>query len=302
MATVATEPVKRLSRDLRSAAKTLGRDEARFLVDSYYQMQEQRKGLDNQERALARAHDCPKCGAVAGKACVEDGRTVEAVHEERVPEPHDTLGFFADQFDTLERQIRSALDVYSDAQPLGRWARSQVGIGPVIAAGLLAHIDIDKAPTAGHIWRFAGLDPSLRWEKGQKRPYNANLKVLCWKAADSFKKQSGRPNCFYGRLYQQRKEFEVNRDVAGGNAAAAARTLEERTIRDKQLRATYESGHLPAGRLDLRAMRWTVKLFLAHFQEVGWTIMMGSPPPDPYPISHQGHAHRIVPPNWPMEG
>src|SRR5581483_161544 len=25
------------------------------------------------------------------------------------------------------------------------------------------HIDIEKAPTAGHIWRFAGLDPTLRW-------------------------------------------------------------------------------------------------------------------------------------------
>jgi hypothetical protein len=37
------------------------------------------------------------------------------------------------------------------------------GIGPVIAAGLLANIDITKAPTAGHIWRFAGLDPSSKW-------------------------------------------------------------------------------------------------------------------------------------------
>ena len=37
------------------------------------------------------------------------------------------------------------------------------GIGPVIAAGLLANIDIKQAPTVGHIWRFAGLDPTNKW-------------------------------------------------------------------------------------------------------------------------------------------
>jgi hypothetical protein len=44
---------------------------------------------------------------------------------------------------------------------------------------LLARIDIVKAPTAGHIWRYAGLDPTVRWNKGEKRPWNAGLKVLC---------------------------------------------------------------------------------------------------------------------------
>jgi hypothetical protein len=40
-----------------------------------------------------------------------------------------------------------------------------------LAAGLLAHIDITKAPTAGSIWRYAGLDPSIEWlgrEKARK--------------------------------------------------------------------------------------------------------------------------------------
>lgn len=53
------------------------------------------------------------------------------------------------------------------------------GIGPVISAGLLAHIDIHRAVTVGHIWRFAGLDPSVKWLKKTKRPWNAGLKVLC---------------------------------------------------------------------------------------------------------------------------
>jgi hypothetical protein len=328
------EPLRRLTRDLRDAAATLGRDEARFLVDIYYQMQESRKALANQERSLARSNPCPQCSAIPGKACVDSqGQVIrKAVHTERLQEPHLAISFFYGQFDMLEKQIVQALDAYSNSEKLGVWARSNVGIGPVLAAGLLAHIDISRAPTAGRIWRFAGLDPSIKWEKGQKRPYNADLKVLCWKIADSFKKQSGREGCFYGQLYLQRKEFELKRDeqvgppiprdtltksqlgaiiheqggvlindsvLVGGNAQAAAASLRERNITDGDLIKIYKSGHLPAGRLDLRAMRWAVKLFLAHYQEVGYTIETGSPPVDPYPLAYLGHADRITPPNWP---
>jgi hypothetical protein len=269
--TTGTESIQRLTADLRSASTELGRSEARFLVDSYYSMQDQRKALSNELRALYKSD-----------------------------EPHDTVAFFSAQFELLENEIKKALDAYSDSDQLGRWARSQYGVGPVITAGLLAHIDISRARTAGAIWRYAGLDPSSKWEKGQKRPWNAHLKVLCWKLGDSFKKFHNQDECFYGKLYEQRKTFEVERDEAGGNAATAKNTLEERNIRDKATKETYEAGHLPAGRLDLRAMRWAVKIFLAHYQEVGWTIATGTPPPDPYPISHLGHAHRIMPPNWPQ--
>ena len=63
-------------------------------------------------------------------------------------EPHSTLKWLADMNRTLEESIKSALDVYSSASSVGRWLRSQKGIGPVIAAGFLAHLDITKAETA----------------------------------------------------------------------------------------------------------------------------------------------------------
>lgn len=256
-----------LPRDLKAAAETLGPTEVRYLVDSYYQLQEFRKASANQGRAL-----------------------------DTSGEPHITLSFFAVQFKTLEAQLRGALDTYSAGDPLGAWARTQVGIGPVIAAGLLAHIDIAKAPTVGHIWRFAGLDPTMVWAKGQKRPFNAKLKVLCWKAGDSFVKQSGRDNCFYGHIYRERKAYEVARDERGGHAKAAEETLATRNIKDPETLATYRSGHLPAGRLDLRARRYAVKLFLAHYHEQGYRLLHGTEPPLPYPIAHLGHAHKIEAP------
>src|SRR3990167_10769230 len=169
-------PITRLSRDLKEAAATLSPDEARYLVDAYYQIQEYRKAASNQVRSLVEAK-----------------------------EPHAVILWLAEQNESLESQIKRALDRWSDANAVGQWAKSIVGIGPVISAGLLAHIDIAKAPTVGHIWRFAGLDPTLVWEKKTKRPFNAQLKTLCWKIGESFVKTCNNVASQYGPVYLARK-------------------------------------------------------------------------------------------------
>ena len=301
--------ILRLSHDLKIASETFESHEARFLVDTYYEIQEYRKSSKNQLDALSKSD-----------------------------EPHETLGFFHNQFMALETDISKALDVYSDKEPMGRWARQVVGIGPVISAGLIAHIDINKAPTAGAIWRFAGLDPSVVWGKGEKRPYNAKLKVLMWKIGDSFVKLSNHDQAFYGHMYKDRKEFEVIRDnyvqevdgpgwyaievptltkdkkgnyltkevnnqpveingkwFVGGNAKAAAETLNTKNIKKPETLAIYRSGHLPAGRLDLRARRVAVKMFISHWHEEAY-FQMGKKPPVPYALTMDEHTHYIASP------
>lgn len=254
----------RLARDVKETATSIEADEARGLVKLYYELQEHRMAVRSQERTLEKAN-----------------------------RPSRVQNHFATQLTTLEKQMQSVLDTYSTSTEVGRWSRSILGIGPVLAAGLLAHIDITRAPTVGHIWRYAGLDPTVKWNKGEKRPWNADLKVLCWKIGDSFVKVSGRDDAFYGKVYRERKQFEVARDESGGNAETAAKTLEQRRIVDKATRACYESGHLPPGRLDLRARRYATKLFLAHWHEVAYIAEFGKEPPLPYPIAHLGHAHKI---------
>ena len=211
--------------------------------------------------------------------------------------PTALLDHFHTQLSTLERQVTSALDVWTDSDPAVVWAKSQVGIGPILAAGVCAHIDIERAKTAGAIWRFFGLDPTLKWGKGEKRPYNADAKVLAWKIGDSFVKVSGRDNAFYGVSTGTANATQLDRDESGGNAETAVRTLEERNIRDAASRAVYETGHLPAGRLDLRrGCRYATKLFLAHLHEVMYREHYGEEPPLPYPIAHLGDAHHIPAP------
>lgn len=257
-------PRRQLAADLRKVVGELEESEVRYLVDTYYQVQEYRKRAANQGRAAGEAE-----------------------------EPAAAILLVLDQFEGMENAIRSALDRWTDEHPMGRWAKAHLGVGPVISAGLIAHIDPERATTAGAVWRFAGLDPTLEWGKGEKRPYNARLKVLAWKLSESFKKLSGREDCFYGQLYRQRKALEIERNDAGANKELAAKALAEHP-KHKQ-KAIYEQGKLPDGRLDLRAERWVVKLFLAHFWEA-WRLERGLPVPSPYPIAHLGHTHTIEAP------
>lgn len=268
------QSMSRLSRDLRNASVTLSDREARFLVDAYYQMQKDRIRADHQTRTLV-AND----------------------------EPHDVVVWLADQRETLEKQIARALDGYSAGSVVGRWCRSQVGIGPIITAGLLSNIDIKLAPTAGHIWRFAGLDPTLVWSKGQKRPHNGSLKRLCFLIGESFVKVSGNENAVYGLAYSVRKERENKKNEAGDYADQAKASLAaKRYGDDTQAKKHYEAGHLPPARIHLRAKRWAVKLFLSHYHHVAYETEFGKPPPLPYIMAKDPllHTHFVGPPNWPM--
>lgn len=273
MADSVLDPVEALERATSLLAGSLDRSGAAALVDLYYTWQEHRIALGNQTSQLVDAHS-------------------PAV---------DLVRHFYAQVGVLEKQMVKALGAWAKSTPEGRWALDQVGIGPVLAAGLGAYIDITKAPTVGHIWRFAGLDPTVTWGKGQRRPWNAKFKVHCWRIGDSFVKVSGKDSAFYGKLYKERKLQEVSKDAELAFADQAKASLETRNIKDAALRAVYESGHLPAGRLDLRARRYAVKLFLAHYHEVSYWAHYGEAPPLPYPIAILGHAHKIDPPGFTRE-
>lgn len=419
MTTIVPDPVERLKRDVRAAALDLSDREARYLVDAYYTIQGYRIEAQNTVRALT-ASD----------------------------EPNAVVGWLFDQQSVLEGEIRKVLSDFSTRDAAGQWARSILGIGPVIAAGLLAHIDITRAPTVGHIWRFAGLDPTVQWlgAKGSRevvtaafdaeqtdvdairwlsralsvhptalfakaglptptyertldalsdayeehgvesllderpfqigaaiehviekldadpndvyaavydgakidraalaknlarRPWNADLKVLCWKIGESFTKVSGRP-CFpgavldeipesseraetpetpdsrkrvnppkcadgcanYGHIYLHRKAQEIDRNESGQFSDQAAKTLDRKRIgKTTDAYKAYSKGRLPDARIHLRAQRYAVKRFLAHFHHVLHESRLGTPPPTPYVIEHLGHVDYVGPPNWPM--
>ena len=257
------KPKLNLAKDLLESSKRMTVDQARFLVDTYYQIQDARIRATAQVRALVTSD-----------------------------EPHSLLDWVGDVNEEMEKNIKKALNVYAKHHPIGQWAMSITGIGPVLSAGLLAHIDINKAPTVGHIWRFAGQDPTCKWEKGQKRPWNASLKCLCWKIGESFVKVSSNKNDTYGQFYLQRKEQEIlkNENLEFKEQAdAGAKRVGKTTDAYK----AYSVGKLPPAHVHARAKRYAVKLFLAHWHEVAYREHFKCEPPLPYPIAHMGHAHHI---------
>lgn len=262
----------KLTKDIKEASITLTRKEARYIVKLYYILQEYRKASGNQIKALS-----------------ESG------------EPHETLKFLFSNARKLEAATKAVLDAYTDGLMTGQWVKSLYGFGPVISAGLIAHIDMDTAVTVAKIWRYAGLDPTVKWKKGEKRPWNADLKTLCFKIGDcivKFKNKDG-VNHPYGKLYDYKKAIETERNEKGELAEQARAILKEKNIgKDTVAYQYYSKGLLPPAHIDMRAKRWVVKIFLSHWHTVAYYEKYGKLPPKPWIIVHGGHTDYIPVPNW----
>ena len=262
--------IEKMNKDIKEGLKVLDSNSARYLVDTYYAIQEYRKASYNQVRKLTKEEEL---------------------------EPNSTLEYFAHNFELLENEIKKALKIYVQQQPVGQWLMSITGIGEVISAGLIANIDINKCKTAGAIWKFAGLDPLVEWKKGELRPFNARLKTLCWKIGESFVKVSNNEKDFYGKIYKERKEYEIAKNEAGEYADQAKEKLEKFKIgKDTDAYKYYSEGKLPPAHIQARAKRYAVKIFLSHFFEIWYAIEHNQIPPKPYTIAILGHVHYQEPP------
>jgi len=304
------EVIRKLTRDMRDASKLLGRREARYLTDMYYAIQDFRIQAAGQVRAAG-----------------EDA------------EPNRVIGWLFDSMKMLEDNIKKSLGTFAAEYTVGRWLQGTTGIGPVISAGLLAHLDVRGCKTAGHFWRFAGLDPTMKWEKKSKRPWNAKLKTLvAFKLGESFVKVQNNDKDVYGKLFAERKRQEITFNREGRFTDHARQALEaknigkttdaymwyagclpaavlddwdqlditQRTARTKKLKGEPGSGQpmLPPAHIHARARRFAVKMFLSHLHHVMYEDYFGHTPPVPYVFEKcpGDHRHYIAPPSWPITG
>ena len=243
-------------------ADKLTEAEVRLVVSNYYASQDARKRVDMQLRHLG---------------------------DKAIPENFKLLNHFGVGSTELERTFFRSMERFAETRPVGRWILAQHGIGPVIAAGMIGHLDIEKAPTVSHFWRFSELDPSMKWEKKQKRPYNAAMKQLCYHLGECIKRTYKAEDSFYGQFYSKRKGLLVSRNDAGYNAERA-KTFRTNSAEVKKLLA---QGKLPAGNLDRQACNYVAKIFLSHLHAVMFWDKYHKAPPRPYGIAILEHAHEI---------
>lgn len=261
---------KRLAKDVRDAAANLDKSAARFLVDYYYQVQHLRTIAQKQRMAA-----------------------------EKNGEPSAVLDWTSAVTAKIETTIKGLLLKWASQYPAGRWAIEQTGIGPVIAAGLIVHIDPERAVTAGDVWALAGLIPGQKRTRGEKANWNPRMKQIAWFIGQSFTRFKGLDSCWYGKRFEERWAYEKQRNESGGNADRAKHELASKNWRDDTVtRKALEAGRLSDGHILARAQRWTAKLFLSHFQQVLWETTFQKPCVKPWAIEHGGHAHLLAPPAY----
>ena len=129
-----------ISKDVKESLVTISLPELRYLVDSYYQSQDDRITKDGQVRAIKQGYD----------------------GEEH--EPPLALTWVARNRRNEEEQIKKMLDIYTDNHPVGKWAKETIGIGPVLSAALIAYMDIEKCKHPGQFLSYAGQnDQNVPW-------------------------------------------------------------------------------------------------------------------------------------------
>lgn len=182
--------VEKLNKDIITNIKKykpITKEQAVVIIRTFYSMQDNRIKINNQ---------------------------IKAIQKNNPDESYDALEHLYEQAVILEKESEKIINLFYRKQPIKWFFDQTIGIGPVLSAGLISMIDIHKAPYAGHIWSYAGLI-NKKWNKGEKRPWNAELKTLCWKIGQSFIKFKDNPNGFYGKLYDERKALYWKRNMNG---------------------------------------------------------------------------------------
>jgi hypothetical protein len=158
-----------------------------------------------------------------------------------------------------ERELRAGFATLLEGHPAWDWLRQVRGIGPTLAARLLARLRIERAPTPSAFWRYCGLgtdavtavdaggtrgatrvaQPRLR--RGERSTYSPTAKAVCYLIGLSLMRQGSAYKAYYR---ERRAGLEVTRP------------------------------DWTAARRHLGALRSTEKLLLAHLW-VAWRAALG---------------------------
>ncbi len=137
-------------------------------------------------------------------------------------------------------------------------------------------------------------------------PYNKELKTMCFKIGECFMYQSNKEKSLYGRIYKERKIYELEMNEKFKYRDQAEEILKEKNIgKNTDAYKAYSIGKLPKSHINMRAKRYAVKLFLSHFYEMWYLSEYKTRPRVPYILAYpteSGEVHNdYVYPEVPYE-
>lgn len=238
---------ERVKRDIERLKKLKNR-ELRILVESFYDMQKLRIAMSNRIFAYTKAG------------------LLEYI------DPKPALGKLKEAEKELEKEIKEVVVKHGlwDA-----WFKDVKGIGPVMAAGIIAwRDDISKSDNVSTFWKYHGFSPGQGRQKGSKLDYNPKAKTHAYKCGIQLLKAKGK----YADLYYAAKsKYESREDI-------------------KQL---HESGDARGGmksyklHIHYMALRSMIKRFLSDTWIV-WRQVEGLSVTEPYIFSERAKEKGIA--------
>lgn len=193
---------------------------------------------------------------------------ISAVEDGRSSVDTAIIEHLSERFQTLEDEITQLATEAVRDHEMWPWLKAVKGIGPTLAGALVSHIDIARPNSVSGLWRYAGQGVNNstglrdRPTKGEKLPYNAELKRLCYVIASAFM----RSNSPYRIEYDEKRAYY------------------------EEFRTDWTKAHI-----DAAAKRSMIKLFLEHLFTL-WRYEKNLPILPPYAIGQLKHFH--VKPPW----
>lgn len=153
---------KQTSELKKSVIQLPSKEEARFFVDCYYQVQKMRIRLENQMRAILSDKDNNQPETVEEKG--------KKKKKTKVLSQNTTfIGYILRSMRIIEDSIKCGLEEFSNSTYIGRWSKEIKGVGPVISSCLMAGLELKDTPDghdtwmkAANIWSYCGLNNNNR--------------------------------------------------------------------------------------------------------------------------------------------
>lgn len=311
----------------------MNRREIKTVVDLYYQVQKDRIALENQIRAIKQEYDedAPdNNNLIVLDYLLKNMKIMETNTANIIKQivNNDPVGRWLVQIKGIAEILAAGLLAYFDVEGKNYashfisyaglndqnrpWLGTEkataivndiIGKSKVITNDHIDEIALRTKWSYKHILNHAYDQEKEKWSKDKiiaacaMVPYNRNLKKLMYKVGASFVWQCNKPDSLYGRLFNERKQYEMERNEAGEYADQAANILATKKYGKSTVAyKAYSEGKLPKAHIISRSMRYAEKIFLSHLFEEMYRVRYNQIPPRYYTLEHcDGHHDEIQP-------
>lgn len=161
--------VESLNKDLKKKileVTSVPTSEVKMLVKQFYQIQDQRKALSEQIRSIENIYNSPKDSeSMFGRT--KEGKVAPNSLSNNIS--LQILYYVLKNMTIIENNIKKALEIVVNSSEVGRWLVQITGIGPILAAGLIANFDVGGKQYSSQFISYAGLNDNNRPWLGKEK-------------------------------------------------------------------------------------------------------------------------------------